>query len=62
MWSLGVICFQVLMGDLPIADDTPDDIKVAMLLGYAPVSQSGSPYMSLSMYLHHVIRPGSEPG
>ncbi|KAK9833700.1 hypothetical protein WJX74_003155 [Apatococcus lobatus] len=34
MWSLGVICFQVLIGDLPIPYNTVDEIKVAMLLGH----------------------------
>ena len=33
MWSLGVILFQVLMGTLPIPQETADEIKVAMLLG-----------------------------
>ena len=35
MWSLGIICYEVLMGELPIAQGTTDDMKIAMLLGYA---------------------------
>ena len=33
MWSLGIICYQVLMGELPIPQETADETKIAMLLG-----------------------------
>ena len=49
MWSLGVIYFQVLMGELPIPQEAADDIKVAMLLGCTPDPNPASIHILLSV-------------